>query len=609
MHRFRDAPIKRKLTLIIMLTSSVALLLACAAFVINDLITSHRAMARDLSVIAEIIGHNSRSALVFVDQGSAEETLAALNAEPSIVSCHIYTADGTVFAKYNRSGAEGDLAPPEPEEDSYRFENNHLLLVRRIVLDGEAIGTVYIRSDLRELYSRLSRYAGIVAIIMLVSSLVAFVLSSKLRRVISEPILHLAETMRIVSAEKDYSIRAKKVDYNEDEIGLLINGFNEMLAQIQEREKALRESEEMYRTIFETTGTAAIMVEEDSTISLANTEFEKLSGYSKAEVEGKRKWTEFIPEGDLGRMMEYHRLRRIDPDSAPRNYESKFIHRKGDVRDCLLTVTTIPETMKSIGLIADITERKEETERIQAAKMESLRQLVAGVAHQMNSPIGAILGNNDVSSRAIAKIKGTIAEEYSEEIQQDTRLAGAFAVLEKMNQMNRVASDSVAEIVANLRRFVRLDESEWQFADIHEGMDSVIALIGPEFSSRIRVDRRYGDIPKIYCSPSSLNQVFMSMLRNASEAIAGEGLISLRTSVQDDHVKIEITDTGKGIAPGDIEKIFDLGFTTKGVRVGVGLGLPICYQIVVDEHRGHIDVSSKANKGTTFTITLPQRGK
>ena len=161
-------------------------------------------------------------------------------------------------------------------------------------------------------------------------------------------------------------------------------------------------------------------------------------------------------------------------------------------------------------------------------------------------------------------------------------------------------------LVANLRRFITLDEAEWQFADLHEGMDNVIALMEPEFSGQISVTKDYSDIPRIYCSPSSLNQVFMSLFRNAFEATEGRGEIHLSTSTQNKHVKIEVSDTGKGIPAEDIDRIFDPGFTTKGGRVGVGFGLSICYRIVVDEHKGSIDVLSEPGKGTTFTIRLPQ---
>ena len=376
---------------------------------------------------------------------------------------------------------------------------------------------------------------------------------------------------------------------------------------VEERTRELRESEEMYRTIFETTGTAAVMVEADNTISLANTEFEKLSGYSREELEGKESWTKFPTKESLARLQEYHRLRMIDPETAPRSYEAQFVNSKGEIKDCLITVSIIAGTKTSVVLVADITEHKEEAERIQAAKMEALRQLVAGVAHQMNSPIGAISSNNDISSRAVSIIRQIMTEEYPQELEEHKQLMRSLAALEKTSEVSQAAADSIAKIVTNLRHFVRLDEAEWQFADIHEGIDNVIALMEQEFSNRIRVTKNYGNIPKIYCSPSSLNQVFMSLFRNASEAIVGEGEILVRTSDQGECIRIEISDTGRGIPAEEMDRIFDPGFTTKGVRVGVGLGLSICYKIAVNEHRGHIDVSSESGKGTTFTITLPKR--
>lgn len=246
-------------------------------------------------------------------------------------------------------------------------------------------------------------------------------------------------------------------------------------------------------------------------------------------------------------------------------------------------------------------------ERVQAAKMASLRQLVAGVAHQVNNPIGAISSNTDVSERAINKLKDILTQKPTPELKADKQLIRTFTVLEQMNQMNHVASEGIAQIVDNLQRFVRLDEAEWQIADIHEGIGSVIALMRSELESGMQIIKDYGELPRIYCSPSSMNQVFMSLLRNASEAIEGEGTVEIRTFAQDENVIIEISDTGKGILADDLNRIFDPGFTTKDVKVGMGFGLSISYKIVVDEHKGRLDVSSESGEGTTFTITLPQR--
>ena len=253
MRIFRDISIKRKLTVIIVLTSGIALFLASLAFIITDFIIFRRAMIDRLLTHAEVIGSNSTAALEFDYQKSAAETLAALKAEPHITSACIYTTDGKVFAKYlsnqvdrgslTSQGDEHYLSgnhwqPPKIIEEGHYFGGGHLALFKPIVLDGNMIGTIYLQSDLQELYSRLRWYAGICTIVMLGASLVAFLLSSALQRPISEPILRLAQTTKVISEEKNYSIRVEK--QNNDEVGILIDGFNEMLAQIQVRDKELK---------------------------------------------------------------------------------------------------------------------------------------------------------------------------------------------------------------------------------------------------------------------------------------------------------------------------------------------------------------------------------
>jgi signal transduction histidine kinase len=252
-----------------------------------------------------------------------------------------------------------------------------------------------------------------------------------------------------------------------------------------------------------------------------------------------------------------------------------------------------------------ILQKQREAERIQTAKMESLRRLVAGTAHELNNPIGVIASSTDVSLKAIDRITDVLDKDLPKEhILKTTDLLTIFELLEDANRSCKMAADKVANIVVNLRRFVRLDEGEWQVADIHEGLDSVIALIQPEMENRIDIQKDYGQIPQIYCSPSGLNQVFMYLLKNASEAIEDQGEILVKTSTAEDTLKIQIRDTGVGIPHANLNKIFDPGFTTKGVKVGVGLGLSISYHII-REHNGSIDVTSQLGKGSTFTISLP----
>jgi signal transduction histidine kinase/DNA-binding response OmpR family regulator len=244
MQAFRDISINRKLTAIIMLTSILVLLMSSISFVTNDLIGFRQGMVEDLSTLAEVIGSNSTAALTFNDPVAAKETLAALRAEPNVLTAHIYGKDGRLFAEYH--GGKMDEAslssfhptgPPEVMEEGHYFHRDYVDLFKRIVFDGEIIGTVYIKSDFKELYSRLRLYASVCAMVMLVSIFVAYLVSSRLQRVISKPILQMAQTMKDVSREKNYSIRVEKQGH--DEVGTLIDGFNEMLTQIQERDERL----------------------------------------------------------------------------------------------------------------------------------------------------------------------------------------------------------------------------------------------------------------------------------------------------------------------------------------------------------------------------------
>ena len=159
-------------------------------------------------------------------------------------------------------------------------------------------------------------------------------------------------------------------------------------------------------------------------------------------------------------------------------------------------------------------------------------------------------------------------------------------------------------IVRSLKSFARLEEPECRKADIHEEIGSALTLVHHELKNRIEVERDYGELPAVECFPNHLNQVFMNLLVNASQAIEGKGRIRITTRVEDDRVRIAFQDSGIGIRPENLDKIFEPGFTTKSAGDGTGLGLSICYKII-HAHHGDIAVESELGEGTTFTITLP----
>ncbi len=224
---------------------------------------------------------------------------------------------------------------------------------------------------------------------------------------------------------------------------------------------------------------------------------------------------------------------------------------------------------------------------INSEKMASLGQLVAGVAHEINTPIASIKSNNAILAKFLPKIKD---EEIS-------------LILADINEVDREAIQRISHMVTSLKKFVRLDEAELQEADINKELDLTLDLIRHETKNRIEIEKHYSDLPLIKCYPNMLNQVFTNVLINACQAIEGHGKITISTSYTPKTLTVSIKDTGKGIKKSEINKIFTAGYTTKGVGVGTGLGLAISAKII-EKHKGKIIVNSEVGHGTEFIITI-----
>lgn len=238
MRILQNLSIRRKQMLIIMLTSGLVLLLASVAFVVYDAIAFRGELVGNTSTMAEIIGNNCTAALDFNDSDEASQTLSALRDEPNVVVAAAYDRAGNLFAAYRRDRGAVVYIPPTAPHAGHEFADDQLHLTRPIAQGDEIVGHLLIVSDLNELSDRLQRYITTVSVVFMLSLLVAFTLSDRLQRLISGPILHLAQVARTVAQEKNYSLRATKRD--NDELGQLIEGFNEMLRQIQERDAALQ---------------------------------------------------------------------------------------------------------------------------------------------------------------------------------------------------------------------------------------------------------------------------------------------------------------------------------------------------------------------------------
>jgi signal transduction histidine kinase len=249
--------------------------------------------------------------------------------------------------------------------------------------------------------------------------------------------------------------------------------------------------------------------------------------------------------------------------------------------------------------------RETQAHLVQSSKMASLGMLAAGIAHEINNPVGAIRSNSDVERRAIGIIRDILQDPaLAEKLRDRPRLNRAFQMFDDMNRVTLEATERVTKVIQSLKNFARLDQAELELVDLHEGLESTLTLINHLIKDRIKVVKDYGELPKVQCYASQINQVFANLLTNAVQAIKQTGTITVTTRQDGNYAVIEVADTGAGIKPEYLERIFDPGFTTKGVGVGVGLGLSITYRIVED-HRGSIQVRSELGQGTTVTVHLP----
>lgn len=241
---------------------------------------------------------------------------------------------------------------------------------------------------------------------------------------------------------------------------------------------------------------------------------------------------------------------------------------------------------------------------IQSEKMASLGMLVAGIAHEINTPIGAVSSMHNTLVRAMEKLAAMFDQTCEQGREETRKIQETLKVIQEANRVIISGTERVVNIVRRLRSFARLDEAEVKTVNIHEGIEDTLTLIHHEIKHSITVKKNFGELPLCSCYPGRLNQVFLNLLINARQAIKDKGEITITTYLKNNRAHIEFTDTGAGIPPENLSRIFDPGFTTKGVGVGTGLGLAICYQIMQD-HRGEIKVSSEVGVGTKFTVILP----
>jgi len=429
----------------------------------------------------------------------------------------------------------------------------------------------------------------------------------------------------------DYEARLKKGDGTAATViysgGVMdLNGEKVLLSGIydisdrKQAEQALRVSEERFRGYIEKAKDIVFSMNIEGVFKYLSPRFSELLGWENSEFLGKH-FTSLMHQDDTEITQRWFNSGFEDVGWSTRD-GFRLKHKNGEWRWFTSDATIVRKEggspIEVMGIAHDITEirnlvidlekankelKDTQAQLAQSEKMASLGMLVAGIAHEINTPVGAISSMHDSLTRGINKLKEEVARACFKE-EDKKRFDNLFKIVEEATRVINSGAERVGTIVKRLRSFARLDEAELKTVNIHEGIEDTLALVHHELKHDIEVVKKFGKVQPIPCFPGQLNQVFLNLIVNARQAIKGKGKITIATHTENAKIFIEISDTGAGITKENLARIFDPGFTTKGVGVGTGLGLSICYQII-KSHLGDISVKSELGQGTTFTITLP----
>ena len=615
--------------LALMGTSTVALLLACAGFVGYDLWTYQKSARDRLQVLAEMIGNTCTGYLDFNDNSSARETLAALRVEKEVLRSYIYRTNGLVFTSYT-SAAVPEVAAPPIEHDTHHFSAPGLRLFQDIRQKDEVVGTIYLEARLPEVRARLVE-SGILALVLsLLSGLAAFGVSSWLQRFTANPILHLVAASREVATKKDYSLRVKKE--TDDELGILIDDFNEMLAQIETGDNALRQAQaaleqrvtdrtEQLRSEVEVRqqaeeereaerdfalqvmtlmGEGLAVLDAQDHFTFANPALAELLDWPP-EALLKRPLADFVIPADRERLAEQARLRVEGKTSV---IEVTLSQAGAGGRN--VQITTVPrwrdgECIGTIATVIDLTEYKRGAEALLRAKEAAERadraksEFLATMSHEIRTPMNGILGMNELLRQTALDPR---QKEYA-----DTVAASGEALLRIINDILDLSKIEAGRMT--------LANEEFDPRLLVEDVVNLVGRSGPEKPVQVRAE--YANLPaaRLRGDSGRLRQVLLNLVGNGFK-FTSQGQVVAQVFAEDAapgqiRLRFTVTDTGEGIAPEHLSRLFQpfqqVDSSAARRHGGTGLGLVISRRLV-EMMGGHLNVESEPGRGSVFWFEL-----
>ena len=591
MLKLRDRPIRQKITLVIMMIASAVLLLAFAALFCFQAYTLKQHSAHELAVVGEITAHNCAAAVMFKDEDAAAQILGGLRTMPQIVSARLQLADQQQLAFFGTPRDETQIKAARLES-GFRIDGDRILLAQPVMASGAREGTLYLLADLHATTSQLLKlYGGIFALVLVASLLVAFILSNQFLHLITTPILRLAGTARTIADHNDYSVRAAKVCG--DEVGVLTDAFNQMLAQIQSQDTALRENE---NKLAQAQAIAHLGYWERDLITdrlMWSSETNRVFGLSPEEdINNFARFQELIYPEDLDMVMQaigvalrggprYEVEYRVVWPSG----EVRFVYSQGDV---ILDEAGQPRRM--FGTVQDVTERKlvDEVKRASKAKSEFLSRM----SHELRTPLNAILGFGQLLER-----------QKPTEVQRKRVgyiLSAGKHLLDLINEVLDISRIEAGRMQLSLEPVCVADALE-------ETLD-LMRPLATERSIQLSASADIDAGVHVLADRQRFKQVLVNLLNNAVKYTPFFGGVAVSYHVPgNEKVRVLVSDTGPGIPAEKLARLFTpferLGAEQSAIE-GTGLGLALS-QRLMDAMGGSIGVESAVGKGSTFWIELP----
>jgi signal transduction histidine kinase/HAMP domain-containing protein len=626
MPSLRSASIRAKLFAIVMITTASALVITAISMTAYELKSYRQATVRELVTVANVVGANSTAALEFNVPSTAEEILAGAGTLPEVLSACLYDKKEALFAGYVRPGQQ--LAcPKHPDGASVAVQPAGFVIQRPVMLHGERVGTLRLFSHVGELQRRVNLHMLILFVVLFVSALVATLVTARLQRILSVPILELAHTAKTISDKRDYTLRAGK--HSEDEIGAAVDAFNQMLDRIEQADAAVRLAGEQSRnharllqSILDNMGEGMAVSDDAGTFLIWNPAATRILGKGPLEG-GLDEWSryyglfrpggrELFPPADLplARALRGENVNDLEmylAGTAPENRwisatARPFRDEDGSLRG-------------GIVVFRDVSERK--------AAEEELRALNATLEMRIAERTAALEERAAELKRSNEELEA-FAYVASHDLQEPLRAMASYTQLLKRQLQGQVSADAdlyighVLEGAARMRALINalLDYSrvgrralDLRATALEGVFDTAMADLSTIVAENAAQVTR-GPLPVILADPVQLGQLFRNLISNAIKFRREEPpRIQVTAEPEGDHWRFMVRDNGIGIDAKHYERIFIIFQRLHGRdRAGTGIGLAVCKKIV-ERHGGQIWVTSEPGKGSVFHFTLPARGE